>query len=275
MAFETKRHYGGSPQQARIGGSVRAVAGLASIDSQCRMFEGERSPLVGVAADARLFSVVTRRGQAGPGSHAPRGRRSSVGIMTIGARHEALVDPVLEGHRELRLDRVVAAVAEIALCLGEQEFGRLRLVNRVAGRAHHFVFSVNRTPDLAARQILGVTLETCVELTPCIHQREGSGNGPRPAAGLDMPLRGSMASLAAGTLRRLLARGDALVVRILVEIQPHVRVTRFTDVAPDESVRRSRGGRGWRRASGGEDGEGKDGKPYQSAHPSNIGESSR
>ena len=49
-----------------------------------------------------------------------------------------------------------------------------------------------------------------------------------------------LAAFAAGALRRLLARSDALVVRVLVEVHPDIGMARLTDVAADEAGWRGR-----------------------------------
>ena len=59
------------------------------------------------------------------------------------------------------------------------------------------------------------------------------------ASGLDMSLTGAVTALAAGPLGRFLAAGDASIMRVLIEIQPDVRVTRPAHLAAHVRARLS------------------------------------
>src|SRR5580693_8109572 len=68
-----------------------------------------------------------------------------------------------------------------------------------------------------------------------------SADGIRAAADLDMKTGGSVATFAAGLRGLFFARRDGFVVRILVEVQPHVGVTGFANLAahvPGRGLRR-------------------------------------
>ena len=85
------------------------MARFATFRLHCWMFENEGSLLVHVAREADAI---------------PRCRRSKLSadepamrVMAVRAVHEAFLDAMVEGHIELRLLVLVAAVAELRLCL--------------------------------------------------------------------------------------------------------------------------------------------------------------
>ena len=63
------------------------------------------------------------------------------------------------------------------------------------------------------------------------HERKCAGDGGLASAGLDVSFGGTMAPFAAGALGRQVSSGDALVVRILVEVEPHVGVAGLAGLA--------------------------------------------
>src|SRR5437667_3010144 len=71
------------------------------------------------------------------------------------------------------------------------------------------------------------------------HERKCAGDGGLAAAGLHMSFGGTMAAFAAGALGRQVSSGDALIMRVLVEVEPHVGVAGFAGLAAHVS-----GGRG-------------------------------
>src|SRR6516225_12403243 len=75
-------------------------------------------------------------------------------VVTIAARHEALVYAMLGGQIELRAHIDVTSVAEVRLALGEQVFGRCRPVNRVAGGTGDIVLGMFRTSDVGTIELL-------------------------------------------------------------------------------------------------------------------------
>lgn len=139
VTLEAKRSDRGTAQQARIGGTVGAMTGFTPVGPHCSVFECKRAALIRMTANTGLLSIVAGARHARPDTHPPTGRRGAMRIVAIGAGHEALIDAVLERHRELRSNGVVAAVTEIRLRLGEKELRSLRLVNGVTSRTHDIV----------------------------------------------------------------------------------------------------------------------------------------
>src|SRR5579863_960010 len=95
MARQAQQIHIADLQHVRIRGSVGCMARLAPFNFDCLMFEYERPALLSVALEAH--SVLCRRG---PQLFV---RDSSVRVMTIAARYQALVHAVVEGHCKLRL----------------------------------------------------------------------------------------------------------------------------------------------------------------------------
>src|SRR5258708_7666884 len=139
---------------------------------------------------------------------------------------------MLERHRELGSHRGVAGVTEIGLRFREQVFSTLRFVNRVAARADDILFSVDAALDIRARYGLSVAAEAGVEgfLRPDLSE---SNDGRLAPASIDVRLSAAMAALASRVFRLLSSRCQALVMRILVEIRPDIRVTRLANGAAD------------------------------------------
>ena len=75
-----------------------------------------------------------------------------------------------------------------------------------------------------------MTGETCIKHLGRPHFRE-SPDGSFAAAGLNMLLAGAMTALAARTFGRLHTGGDALEMRVLIKIEPDVRMARAAHVA--------------------------------------------
>ena len=119
-------------EEARVWRAVRAVADLAAFDSNGSVFESKRPTFVGVALEAGFFVGERLRDPCRPCRHAPRGSGSAVWIVAIRARHEALIDTVLERHRELASHLNVAAVAQFRLRPGEEIPGSGRFVDGMA-----------------------------------------------------------------------------------------------------------------------------------------------
>jgi len=80
-----------------------------------------------------------------------------------------------------------------------------------------------------------MTGETCIKHLRRPHLRKGADGG-LAAAGLNMLLAGAMTTLAARTFRRFHTGGDALEVRILIEIEPDVRMASAAHVTPDVCI---------------------------------------
>src|SRR5437879_7209328 len=131
---------------------------------------------------------------------------------------------MLERQIELRAHVPVELVAGVGFALGEQVLGRYRTVNRVAVGTGDIVFGVFRAPDIGAVELLGVASEAPVDNLSRLHDAKGVDDGSNVAGCVHMRLAGTMASLAAGPLRRFLARSGALEVRVLVETVPDLVV---------------------------------------------------
>ena len=105
------------------------MADFASIDAHGGVLVQVRSTLVDVAFHARLLVHQSLANHTRPDSHAPGGRICPVRIVAVGTLHEALVNTVFDGQRELRADIGVAPVAELVLDLREQELRGLRTMD--------------------------------------------------------------------------------------------------------------------------------------------------
>ena len=99
--------------------------------------------------------------------------------------------------------------------------------------ADYLVLRMGGPADIGSAKRLIVASQAVIHDLPGFELRE-SDDGCFPAARLDVSLAGTVATLAARPFGRLVARGDALIVRILVEIQPYIGVAGSTDVTSDE-----------------------------------------
>lgn len=212
---------------------MRRMAGFATLHADRGMFKQKRPALIGVTVQACFFGRVRLGHHARPHAHFPSGCLRSMRIVTIGALHETLIDAVLERHVELRPHIVVARVAEIGLSLREQELRRRRAVNRVAAGADDVVQGVGRSPDISAAHVLGMAGEAIVQDFARRHDRERVRDRELATPCFHVCLARAMATLAAGPLGWFLARRDALVVRIFIEIRPDIRVACLADFAAD------------------------------------------
>ena len=140
MALQAKHVDVAELQQMRVGRTVRDMAGGAAFDFHGGVFEYEGAVLVDVALEA---DGVLR------GRHADLlGQLRAVGIVAIGALHQAFVHAMAERHRELRLLLEVAGVAKLRLSLDQQELLRLCVVRGMAGNAAHFILMMKRVRGL-------------------------------------------------------------------------------------------------------------------------------
>ena len=115
------------PDQTRIRRSMWRVAGYATLGLDRQMFEDEWALFIGVA---------------GVADRIPRGCRAklladepTMGIMTIGTLNEPLFHSMVERHVELRLDLLMAAIAEIFLGFDQKKLIRHSVVGRMAVQA--------------------------------------------------------------------------------------------------------------------------------------------
>src|SRR5215467_9610054 len=108
------------------------MAGFASLNANASVLIDERATLIDVAFETGFFIALVLLHHAGPRGHFPGGIESSVRIVAIRALDGSLVHAMLEGHGELGAHRGMAAIAQVGLSLGQKEFRRGRLVNRMA-----------------------------------------------------------------------------------------------------------------------------------------------
>lgn len=236
VAFQAKSKFHRPAQQPSVGRSMRIMALLASFDYGGRVLVDERSTPVGVTLDA---GFIIERGlvhHRRTNSHAPRGGKGAVGIMTVPAIHEALVHAVLGRHIELRAHARVTSVARLAAALLQEEFRAGRMMDGMTIGAHYVVQSVCRTLDVGFLQILGVALEARFQDLLGLHERKGVGNGVASPAGRHMILPRTVTSLAARSIGWQIAGGDRLVVWVFIKRRPDVRMTDFTNVTPEVTV---------------------------------------
>lgn len=72
----------------------------------------------------------------------------AVRVMAIRALDETFIHPMPERHRELRFLLLMTAIAQLRLCLGEQELTRFRVMYRMAGGARNIVPGMERIDDV-------------------------------------------------------------------------------------------------------------------------------
>src|SRR5215469_2049864 len=113
---------------------MRRVTGDTALCLDRRVFVRERSRLVGMASKADY--VLRRSCPELAGQEAP------VRVVTIVAGDEPLVDPVMEGFGEIRLDLQVAGVAELGHHCLQQPSLDSGSMNRVAVDATYIVLDV-------------------------------------------------------------------------------------------------------------------------------------
>lgn len=231
VALEAQREHHRPLQQPGVHGPVRVMAALATVYANRRVLKKERTALVCVALQARLFVSLCLLHHSRAQSGAPRGRSRSMWIMAIRTLNNSLVDPVFERHGELRSHRGMAGIAEVCLLPRQQKLWCRWLMNGMATVADHAGHCMRGPADIGARKILRVTGEAVVQDFFRLHQREGVRNGRLAAASLDVCLRRAVATFTACPRRRFGSRCNALVVRIFVEVQPDVRVARLADRA--------------------------------------------
>jgi hypothetical protein len=235
VALQAHREYHRPAEQPRVRRAVRRVAGLAAFHAHWRVLEHERPAFFFVALEARFFVGERLLHHVRPLGIAPRRLERSVRIVAIGAHHNALVDAVLKGHGELGSNVGVTAVTHLGLCAGQQKFCGRGFVNRVAAGANHAIFGVRRVADVRPCQRFAVTAQAIVQNLFRLQLRKGNDGG-LSAARFNVRTSGTVAALAPSVLGGLLTGGDALEMRILVELQPDVGMAGLTSVTSDEAV---------------------------------------
>src|ERR1700683_331148 len=106
-------------------------------------------------------------------------------------------------------------------------------MNRVTTGACHIRHRVLRPPHIHFPKIARVASQAGVQHGFRLHQRERPWNGSLAAVRFHVRFARPVAAFASGTLRRLVAAGDALIMRVLVEVEPDVRVAGLTDGPAD------------------------------------------
>lgn len=133
-----------------------AVAAEATDTLDRSVLEDKRSASIGVATGTHGIDIGRRAQVAGA--------KGSMGIMAVGALHRALVDWMMERHRELRLYIGVAAIAELGLRGKQQILTDARVVHAMAADAANPGARMRRTHKV--RVCIGVTAQAiCVNLT--------------------------------------------------------------------------------------------------------------
>lgn len=196
VALKTQREDLRTLEQTGVHTAVWDVAGGATVDTDCSVLKDEGAALVDVTLHARLFVLEAVRHHARTGRHAGGRGVGSMGIVAIGALHEALIDAVFDGHGELRANVGVATVAEVSLRLGEELLGGGCLMDGVAVGANHVGSGVGTTTDVGAADLLGVAVEAGVEGLLGSVAGEGDDFG-FVAFGFDVRLARAVAALAA------------------------------------------------------------------------------
>ena len=140
--------------QARIRRSMWRVAGYATLSLDRQVLENERS----------LFIRV-----AGVADRIPRGCRAklladepTMGIMTIGTLNEPFFHPMVERHVELRLDLLVAGIAEIRLSFDQKVLVRHSVVGRMAIQTAQIILAMCRAGKIHVVFARAVTFQTAL-----------------------------------------------------------------------------------------------------------------
>ena len=99
--------------------------------------------------------------------------------------------------------------------------------------ADDVVIGMHATPDVGAGNRLGMAEQAGIEDLLGGHKRKRYRNRIASATGGDMVRPRSVAALAARILGLLLARGNALKVRIAVKVRPNIGVASAADLTSD------------------------------------------
>ena len=105
------------------------MASLAAVDANSRMFEHEGAALLVVTIEADLLVTLASLEQTCGGGLMSYLCWGAMRVVAVGARHEAFLDAVLEGQRELGLDVTVATRAEFELRFSQQLGGSVGFVD--------------------------------------------------------------------------------------------------------------------------------------------------
>jgi len=230
VTFEADGKNSRPREHLRVGGSMRQVTDLASVDAHGGVFINEGAALVGVAFEAGLLIRFLLIDHARTRTHAPGCGEGAVRIMAIRAFDDAFVHTMLEGHGKLRLDGGMAGITKLGLFFRQEKFRGFRIVDGVAVGADHILLGVNAAADVGAGKGLRVAAETGVE------SLFGSDFGERDdgrlaAVSVDVGLAGSMAALTTVVFGRFLAGGGSFIMRVAEKLVPQRRVTSLAGFA--------------------------------------------
>lgn len=124
------------PQHVDIGSTMRKMTGRASLDFYRFMLEDKWSLLIGVTIEAN--GVLCRRGAY---LLWPDG---AVGIVAIGALHQAFVYAVVKRHFKFGFPLQMTRVTKLGLGFRQKKFFGFRVVWRMAGDTTHIILRMNR-----------------------------------------------------------------------------------------------------------------------------------
>ena len=240
VAFQTQREHHRPPQQLRIRRPVRRMARIATLHPNTRMFINKWPALIHMALQAGLLIVVRRRNQPRPRPRPPGRRHIAVRIMAIRTLHRTLIHPVLRRHRKLTPYRRMTLITKLRLLFRQQKLRRRRLVHRVAVRTNHIRPRMRRLPNPRPRNVLRMATQAGRQYLIRRKLRKRL-NRRLPALRGHMVSTRSVATLTPRILRRFFTGSNRLKVRVLVEVQPHIRVARPAGCASHKGVLRTRG----------------------------------
>ena len=199
------------------------------------MLKYEGPALIGMAIETGLFVRHGLLYVARARCHPPSRSKGPVRIMAVGARYYPFLDAVLKGHRELCAHVGMALFAQCGLGFAQEPANGLRAVNRMTTGTCHPVQRVLRAPDIRPRERLTVAAKARVQYLLGGKRRERTDR-LRSAAIIDMLPAGAVTALAACALRWLLARSDALEMRVLIKCAPDNGMARFANIIAYEAI---------------------------------------
>ena len=170
------------------------VADLAALHAHRRMLVDEGPALIDVAFDAGRFGIQRLLHHAR--ASAPFSRSAAkepCGLWQSEHCMKPSFTRCFEGIENCAWTVAVAAVAELVLLLGQQEFRRRRVVDRVATGAGHVVLGVLGALDVGLVEIVGVAGQAGLQRLFGLISEKARGMVvlPPPAAMWPAPARGS------------------------------------------------------------------------------------
>ena len=227
MALQAEVLHFVADQHARVGRTVRFMAGRASFQPHGGMLKGEGATQVAVAAETA--GLVGGKGLCGSLENA------AVGVVAIHAGHSAFGEAMLEWPLELRPSRRVATGAlpvDGSRSPRDQPVGAIAM-DAVAGCASHFVLGVTTLdpPDLSG--LIQVTLQA---VAIRLGSRQGGGiQNVLLVSGFGVLAAGTVARLAGSRFPSAAFVQIYLLMRILLEGVEDVFVAGLAGFRPDIS----------------------------------------